>query len=186
MRNTIILISILIIFLLLKSCTKKDNNGFWVFKIKEGKHRSTNKIKYICKNSLNFDLMLTESCKYQSKSLENQYDVNKIFGISDEGGHMENSARVGWRYLNDKIELMAFIHNNGVFSFEKICDAEPNVVYNCNINLLDDKYEFIINNNIIIMDRYKNNKRCKYLLYPYFGGDELAPHDIEIKIKLNK
>lgn len=34
------------------------------------------------------------------------------------------------------------------------------------------------------MDRYKDNNKRKYLLYPYFGGDEVAPRDITIKSKI--
>ena len=183
MRYIIFIIFTLTILLI--SCTKKDKNGFWVFKIKKDNHRSTNQVNFFCKDELNFDLILTESCKYQTKEYENQYDVNKLFGISDEGGHMKNSARFGWRYLNDNLELMVFVHNNGSFYFEKICDIQPNIIYNCQINLLSDKYEFIVGSNKIYMDRYKPNVNCKYLLYPYFGGNETAPHDIIIKIKLN-
>ena len=185
MEYLIITTIIVILIILLISFFKKRKNNFSVFKIKKDKHRSTFKIKYIFDDKINFDVILSESCKYKSKSEENQYDVNKIFGISDGGSHMKNSARLGWRYLNDKLELMAFTHNNGVFSFEKICDAQPNFIYNCQINLLIDKYQFIVDNNIVYMDRYKSNTNFKYLLYPYFGGDETAPHNIEIKIKLN-
>ncbi len=38
------IIKYLIPLLLMVSCVKKDSNDFWIFKIKEGKHKSTNKV----------------------------------------------------------------------------------------------------------------------------------------------
>jgi len=33
------------------------------------------------------------------------------------------------------------------------------------------------------MTRWNNVSGSRYYLWPYFGGDETAPHDITIKIK---
>jgi len=167
------LVSILLSFILL-SCLKKDDEGFYIFKIKKGNHRSTSRIELKKTNNLSFSFMLTESCKYETKSTENQYDINKLFGMSDGGSHMKNSARLGWRYLNNKFEIFGFIHNNGQFYFEKICDVEPNVEYNCMISFMDKKYKFYVGSSVLEMDRYQNTNKRNYLLYPYFGGDEVA------------
>lgn len=177
------LINIFLFIFLLTSCLKKDGDGFNVFKIKKGHHRSITRIEYTKTSTLTFTFILTESCKYESIDPINQYDVNKLYGMSDGGVHTDNSARVGWRYLNNKLEIMAYTHYNGNFQFEKICEVEPNNVNSCQISFLDDMYQFNVNNNIVYLPRYKNTSKRKYLLYPYFGGDEVAPHDIEIKIK---
>lgn len=174
----------ILLILILTTCVKKNADDFWVFKIKEGKHRSTTKVKTINRDNIHFELVLTESCKYETLNPVNQWDVNKIFGFSDGGGHMENSARIGWRWVNNEIQLMAYTHYNGDFNFKKICVANTGVHYECRINCLIDKYEFIVHNDTTYMDRYWIYSNRRYLLWPYFGGDEVAPHDITIKVKL--
>jgi hypothetical protein len=55
---------------------------------------------------------------------------------------------------------------------------------NCSIKIDGNKYVFTINGTAFNMPRASNTSTGKgYKLYPYFGGDELAPHDITIKIK---
>lgn len=103
--------------------------------------------------------------------------------MSDGGNHSDNSARVGWRYLNNKLEIMAYTHYNGTLQFEKICDAEPNVEYVCQINYISNKYHFNVGGNVVELPRLKDINKKNYLLYPYFGGNEVALHDIQIKIK---
>ena len=175
---------ILLFLIIFYSCTKKDLNDFWIYKIKEGKHKSTSKVKTTKKDNVHFEILLTESCKYQTLNPVNQWDVNKIFGFSDGGGHKNNSARVGWRYVENELKLMAYTRYNGDFYFENIRVVEPGVYYECRINCLPDKYEFIVHHDTVYMDRYWIYSNRRYFLWPYFGGDEVAPHDITIKVKL--
>ena len=175
---------ILLFLIIFSSCTKKDINNFWILKIKEGKHRSTTKVKTTKKDNVHFEILLTESCKYQTLNFDNQWDVNKIFGFSDGDGHKNNSARIGWRYVKNELKLMAYTRYNGDFYFKNICVVEPGVYYECRINCLPDKYEFIVHNDTVYMDRYWIYSNRRYFLWPYFGGDEVAPHDITIKVKL--
>lgn len=175
----IIFLTLFVIF----TCVKKDDDGFFLFKIKKGNHRSTNRIHFTKKNNLNFSFILTESCIYKLENKENQYDVNKLFGMSDGGNHMDNSARLGWRYLDGKLEILGYTHYNKQFDFEKICDVEPNVEYNCQISFLEGKYRFIVGSNTLEMGRFMDKNKRNYILYPYFGGDEVSPHDMVIKIK---
>jgi len=170
--------------LLITSCVKKDSDRFWIFKIPKGKHHSTNKIKTINRDCIDFELLLTSSCKYQTINPVNQWDVNKIFGFSDGDGHQRNSARIGWRWVDNEIQLMAYTHYNGDFYFKKICVAEPGTYYSCRINCLPSSYQFIVEQDTVLMDRYWIYNNLRYLLWPYFGGDETAPHPIEIRVKL--
>lgn len=181
MKKFLFLIGSGLIFLF--GCLKKDESGFYIFKIKKGDHRSTTRYQRVSTNSLNFTIILTESCKYQSNSPDNQLDINKVFGMSDGGNHMNNSARIGWRYYNNKLELHAYTHYNGNFDFKKICDVDADKEYNCQISYMDGYYNFVVNSVSVTMPRFENSDKKKYLLYPYFGGDETAPQDITIKVK---
>lgn len=181
MKN--ILNSILAI-LCLVSCKKIDEDGYRTFKIKKGKHRSTFSYCTTKSNLINFKVMFDESAEYYTSDPLNQYDVNKLYGVSDCGSrHMENSIRFGWRWLNDSLEILWFKHEDGKFSFDKITSIDLNVPYDCSIELTDDSYILRIGTEEKIIDRKCAGKYKKYYLYPYFGGDETAPHDINIRIK---
>lgn len=173
---------LILIFIILTSCLKKDDNDFYIFKIKKGSHKSAYSLKYTDKNVITFNVKFDSSSIYETIDPINQYDVNKLFGISDGKSHIKNSARFGWRYVNNKLELMAYTHFEGIFHFEKICNIEPNKEYTCQLSL-EDTYVFRIDTFEVKMPRFRNESAKNYYLYPYFGGDETAPHDITIKIK---
>jgi hypothetical protein len=61
--------------------------------------------------------------------------------------------------------------------------VELNKAYTYEIQLQDNKYMFLLNGNTVELPRHCSGKGEGYQLYPYFGGDEVAPHDITIKIK---
>jgi len=172
---------LLMIFLLL-SCNKKDSNGYTNFTIKKGNHKSSIALEYTDKQTFNFTVEFDSSAIYKTQYPEDQYDVNKLIGISDGGFHERNSARFGWRWVDNNLELMAYTHYQGNFYFDKITNLELNKEYNCSL-ILNDNYIFTCNGQTIIMKRWRNDKSNNYYLWPYFGGNETAPHTIKIKVK---
>ena len=76
-----------------------------------------------------------------------------------------------------------FKHQFGEFSFGKITTVELNEIINCTIELDEDKYVISVNGVTKETPRSCGSNYKKYYLYPYFGGDETAPHDITIRIK---
>lgn len=159
------------------------------FKIKKDEHSSSPVyLKLFIGKSIQFQAVFNESAKYifEGEASKNQSDVNKLFGFSDcSDSHMENSARFGWRWFNNELQILAFTHKDGKFSSTPMGAAEFNKVYNYSISLSNDKTKYIykFNNKTIEMDRgCSSNKAKGYLLKPYFGGDQVAPHDIKIKI----
>jgi hypothetical protein len=170
------------ILFLLFSCNKKDSDGYAIFTIKKGNHKSSSTLEFTNKREFDFKVQFDESAKYDLNDPENQWDVNKLIGISDGGLHQKNSARFGWRWVNNNLEILAYTHYNGNFYFEKITDIEIGKEYDC-ILILDDKYTFICDGKIVTMPRWMDFKTKNYYLWPYFGGDLEAPHDIKIKVK---
>lgn len=173
---------LLFLSIIIISCNKKDSDGYSIFTIKSGDHKSSASLEYTNKKKFNFKVTFDSSCIYKTSDPINQWDVNKLIGVSDGGLHQKNSARFGWRWVDGKLELLAFTHYNGDFFFEKITELEIGKEYDC-VLTIGDKYTFISNGSIVTMDRYKNNNRRNYYLWPYFGGDEASPQDITIKIK---
>ena len=165
-------------------CRKIDENGFKVYTIKKGKHRSGYRFSQTKSNLIEFSVMFDESAQYTTKDPVNQYDINKLYGLSDcRSNHMENSIRFGWRWIDDKLQLLWFKHEHGKFLYGPLRFIEINQTYECSLEITEDNYILGVNDGYVFIDRpcIKNYKR--YYLYPYFGGDETAPHDIVIRIK---
>lgn len=174
-----------IITTLLILCWGKKIGGYRVYKIKAGKHRSTSCVKLLTKPSMMFNAIFDESAIYTSNTPQNQYDINKLYGFSEcNQFHHKNSARFGWNWIDGKLNIYTYVYNDGVRSFELITDISLNEPHSFSISKVADKYLFRVDSKVIEMPRTsKCDKGIYYTLFPYFGGDETAPHNITIKIK---
>lgn len=165
-------------------CRKVDENGFKTYIIKKNRHRSGIQVKRDYRDKIEFEVIFDESAIYTSKDSVNQLDINKLYGVSDCGEHhLTSSIRIGWRWVNDSLELHWFKHENGQFSFDKIKSIELNQSISCCIELTEDKYIISVDGVTKETTRPCGQTYKRYYLYPYFGGDETAPHDITIKLK---
>jgi len=177
-----------LLILLFVSCSKQtDDLGFRTYIIPEGEHSSGTFINHPDNSRITFDFILDESAIYYTEVPENQSDVNKIYGMSDFGKlHQKYSIRLGWRYIDGEIELCWLRHEQGRHSSATIRTIEPNEIYNATIDITTFYYIIVINGDTTEVRRrpegYWGLVR-RYYLYPYFGGNEYAPHDITIKIR---
>ncbi len=158
------------------------------YEIKKGKHSSGAHLGYFKGKSLKVSFRLDDGAIYQSQSPENQWDVNKLFGFTDCNAldPQQNSARFGWRWNpgTSKIEILAFVDHNGNHSFQDLGTTSPGEVSEGTIALEDGKYAFYYKGKRVVMARNcSKNKMQGFKLYPYFGGQETAPHDIRIWLK---
>tara|TARA_R110000782_G_scaffold232528_2_gene318738 strand:+ start:88 stop:636 length:549 start_codon:yes stop_codon:yes gene_type:complete len=177
-------ISLLFLTLCILSCKKIDSNGYRVYKIKEGRHHSNTAYCTTKSNYITFDAIFDESAQYTSTNPTNQYDVNKLYGLSDCGtSHTKNSIRFGWRWLNDSLEILWYKRENDDFSFKNITTIDLNTSHHYTITFTEDSYILSVDDIHVVVDRKCSETYKRYYLYPYFGGDEEAPHNITIRIK---
>ena len=117
----------IVLILILSSCAKEtDDLGFRTYVIPEGEHSSGSYFNHPTNSRIDFDFMLDESAIYTSEIPENQSDVNKIYGFSDFGvRHQKYSIRLGWRYLNNELELCWLRHEEGRHTAATIRTIEP-------------------------------------------------------------
>ena len=135
--------------------------------------------------------MFNYSVKYDIGA--DQTDINKLFGIGFFPSHHKNSARFGWAYNPDKrkIELYGYWYDNGVRKSEYLCDINFYTSYILTIDITrrcprirftvvqkDANYEKA--SKIVQVSKLP---RLGYYLGLYFGGNQPAPHDINITIK---
>jgi len=132
-----------------------------------------------------FSVMFDSSAIYKTTGQNNQMDINKLYGFSDNNSeHHVYSARIGWRWSNDSLRLFAYVYNNEIRSTKELCVVALNNEILCAIEVTGNQYLFTVNGIVVTMPRGSSTGTgAGYKLYPYFGGDETAPHNIRIRIK---
>jgi hypothetical protein len=163
-----------------------------LYLIKGGAHESNlvnsplSKIRTLKSNGLAFTARFDESARYDLES-NDQDDINKLMGFAEANSHHhDNSARIGWRYSVDKdqIEIFSYIYDGGDLIYQHLADVNINETIAYQINLFEDEYEFVVNGIVFRQERNADHMTgVYYMLFPYFGGNSVAPHDISIYIK---
>ena len=125
------------------SC-KKFEDGYRIFTIKEGKHYSKHGIESSKVNSLKFEAIFDESAMYSTIDSINQFDFNKLYGLSDGSGHHDNSARFGWRWLNDSIQIFTYVYNDGIRTHHQIGSVLPNELHTYSLTIEENQYKFTL------------------------------------------
>lgn len=183
---------------LLPACQKNDvlpeenmtatGSSFIQYVIRQGQHYSdqstfTN-VQY---DELKFAAIFDSTAVYRTADPANQEDINKLYGFSDSNSpHHQFSARFGWNWSRDSLRLFAYTYNNAVRESKEIGTVQIGAVNNCSIKVTQSTYIFTLNGKPVTTSRSATGtKAVGYRLYPYFGGDETAPHTINIWIKEN-
>ncbi|MDB5206261.1 MAG: hypothetical protein JWR72_1336 [Flavisolibacter sp.] len=160
--------------------------SFKQFLIPQGAHYATENIfKPLEITELKFRVKFDSSAIYQTTDPENQYDINKLYGFADNGEqHHLYSARFGWRWSDGALRLFAYTYNNGVRDSKELGVVTIGKEVDCSIKVGAEIYTFLVDGKIETMPRLSSTSTAKgYQLYPYFGGDEVAPHEVKIWIK---
>ena len=168
------------------SCSKTElsEKEFETYLIPAGQQRSTSKIRLLSKKELKFIVKFDSSAVYTSLDHVNQFASNKLLGFSDcNTGHLENSARFGWRWLNNSLEILTYCYVGKERSMEYLTTLQLGKEYEGSLKSTEENYLFFINGATASIKRGCTESPVKYYLFPYFGGAETAPHDIRIKIK---
>jgi len=182
-------------FLFFTSCKKtssdldpiapaRHDTAFVTYTIPAGEHYSDKNIfKSLELKTLKFVVRFDSSAIYKTAIASNQPDINKLYGFSEGYDHLQNSARIGWAWVNHSLRLYAYAYNAGKREYAEITRISIGSDINCSISLSANKYVFRVNGIERTLARSGSGESINgYQLYPYFGGDETAPHDINISI----
>jgi hypothetical protein len=173
-------------FVFTKVGEKTAEAGFVEYNIPKGKHYAEGNIfKALNQAELRFEVLFDSSAIYKNMKAENQYDINKLYGFSDcESAHHANSARFGWRWTGKRIELHAYWYDDSIRQSQFLDTISIGNATTLSIKVLPKQYMFEIKEARHFFPRHCSSSVVNgYKLYPYFGGDEPAPHDIRIKIR---
>ncbi|MCU0430617.1 MAG: hypothetical protein MUF42_11670 [Cytophagaceae bacterium] len=180
-----ITIAVGLLLIVISSCKKHEEEAGVYYIIPSGKHETKNPLTFRLQNRISVEVKFDQSAIYQTSSDENQADINKLFGFSDCGSHhQQNSARFGWRWYKNRLEILAYCYSNGSRIEPVLIDTVAiNEVHQLTLEMIKDQYLFSCNNKTVKVPRICGFKGLRYFLFPYFGGDESAPHDIRIWMK---
>ena len=156
------------------------------YTIPQGQHYATqNTFQAVEYSELTFTVKFDSSAIYQSVDAENQEDINKLYGFSDNNAeHQQFSARFGWNWARGALRLYAYVYNSGERISQELTSIQIGPEYTCSINVSDDHFIFSTNHVTVELRRdSKTPNASGYKLFPYFGGNEAAPHEIHIWIK---
>jgi hypothetical protein len=188
------------LILMLFSCSKDDlslrkgSTGkpvtttlFTKYTIRTGQNYcDENKFTQSSYSELKFIAKFDSTAIYNNVNPENQYDINKLYGFSDNNSlsHQQFSARFGWRWSDNALRLFGYVYNNGVRDSKELGTVAIGAENSCSIKVNPTSYVFTLNGKVDSLPRTSTTPTATgYKLYPYFGGDEPAPHTIYIWIK---
>lgn len=180
-----------VLLLAFASSCKKDTvpaDTYKEYVIPQGGHYAVgNDFRSTRIHQLKFSALFDSSCIYTTIKDYNTSDVNKLYGFSDcNTQHQVNSARFGWRWTGNALEVLAYCYVDSVRQIRSIGTVAINQAAEMSIAAEPENYIFKLNGNTVTMPRHCSTEYAEgYQLYPYFGGDEAAPHEIKIKIKEN-
>lgn len=156
-----------------------------IFNIKKGENTCFKFPMITFRSSIIAKITLIGDFTYTSDNKNNQRNANKIFGLSDGWYHRKNSIRIGYRYLEDKIELVSYRYNDGE-NYTSIM-GYINIGEEFDIKItISDKYYITFKN---VTFEYKRTSKwwfpLRYILLPHFGiENELTKNDLKFKIKI--
>lgn len=164
-----------------------------LFTIKEGKHKSSGfHFGLTFRNKIACRASLTESCLYQFNNVDD-LDINKLFGFSTSWFHQFQSARIGWRCKDGvEFEILTYSYNKGERSIgetDLLGIVQPNEEFECVIEDTEIDYIYRFKKTHELHWNTARDPKSKdwwffhYLLWPYFGGDKVAPHEIHINLE---
>lgn len=154
--------------------------------IKKGNHYADQSaLQVLYSSSIVASVMFDSSAIYTTVNQYNQGDINKLIGFSDCGTeHQQNSARLGWSWNGRNVIIYAYSYVNTERISKPLGPVELNKSFNCSVKAENDYYYFQAGMYTDSIRRHCNAfTGSRYKLFPYFGGDETAPHEISIVIK---
>lgn len=148
-----------------------------------------------------------DDCLY--KLTENYDQINKLTGQSFnifpfydkaskswKAGHHKNSVRFGWRCIDgNEIEILSYVYIDGVRKHKKMISIKTGEWVHLNFKETDNYYTFkvVAEDGESAVSKFKKKETEKGFLglfisrlYPYFGGQIPAPHNMRIDLKYLK
>jgi hypothetical protein len=161
---------------MMHACTTDED--FRVFVILKGDHFSSGR-GLVFSNTMYFRVYIDSSWVYEG---ENHW--NKLIGLSDAIDHHRNSNRLAWRCENGKIRFAHYCYQDGqrvIVPFTR--SYEPGIWVE---GYLRNKGAYLVGLGNEKSSLKRTGKMVSHALFPYFGGQQTAPHDMQFVFDFEK
>jgi hypothetical protein len=160
------------------------------FTIYKGEHYSQPRlVESLQSNELMFDARFDETAMYDLGESQYQHSKNKLMGFSGCNQlHHENSARFTWQWVDNQLEIYAYCYVDNDRVEQYIGTVELYEINRYSIKLTDEEYIFTLANYPQVRVKRGTSectKGIRYMLWPFFGGQLPAPHDVHIDIRMH-
>ncbi len=147
--------------------------------------------------SMKYRFRMGQGCRYTLPA-EDQGDINKLIGVGYVNSipfngskplpfHHCNSVRVGWHYdpQGDKVVLWAYWYSEKQRNSKEICRVDIDQQFDVTVSRSGSKHTLKVDAGGKVLGASYVEVRPSgigYLLRPYFGGNNTAPHDMTIEM----
>ena len=126
------------------------------------------------------NVTFTDSCRYGFQDYHGQ--VHKIFGIGFLPYHRWQSIRFGWTYHGgDLILVHSYIYDNGRRTIEPMVWVP--IGSSTSMSIIPGPDGGYTMRAAHVVKHIDIRPKWGYKLWPYFGGQNVAPHDIKINLE---
>jgi hypothetical protein len=164
------------------------------YELKKGSHSASGlHIGITFKKKIEFRCKFDDSCLYGELGNGDEYDINKLFGFSTTWWHHKQSGRVGWRCIDgETIQILTYSYNKGkrdIKEHDILGVVKPGELFYCTIEDTEKEYVYTFKKGFDEEVVTKTDAKQKdwfffhYLLFPYFGGNKPAPHNMKIHLE---
>lgn len=145
------------------------------YTIKKGNHYANFTLpKLFCKDMVRFTFLLTDSCWY-----ENSTGHNKLVGLGAFPHHHKKSIRLTWKPTTEKgwFDIYVYWYNGNGWEAKYLFTAEANRTY---MVTMYPRRGIVSAGALGMCFTDVELPRITYLLRPYFGGRDTAPHNMDM------
>jgi hypothetical protein len=142
--------------------------------------------------TLSVKFVFRKECWWAPPRNQDDHDLNKLAGIGFGTNHHQNSVRLAW--VPD-FENEGMIQVYGYTYDEKTEGQKLTMTFIKSVRVLetntgkiesrDGVYYITVNDVTIRMDNVNPDPNLCFRLFPYFGGNNTAPHDMTVELEMN-
>ena len=136
--------------------------------------------------------MMHKECWWATPRNSDDYDQNKLTGIGYGLNHHNNSVRLTWVpdfAINGLIKISGYTYDEksttAKYTIKYITSVQVGQIYTATIETKGSQYAISVNGVSILMDNLHPDPNLSFRLYPYFGGNNVAPQNMIIELESN-
>ena len=164
----------------------------YAFKVKSGHHKSDHDFVALphlgrhVDRALRFRVSFADDAAYTTSAPSNQSDWNKLMGLTTDRIH-KNSIRIGWRWnpASSRVELGFYGYLNGRRFMQQLTDVPRGQPIDCELRMSNQGLTARAGGATHTESGSLGvSLPLTWVLHSvYFGGDETAPHDIQVSVQ---